>query len=1363
MERAVKKRKSIIYVTALAWIVCVLGLRIAKAEDPVFNVLSTHHGLSHNTVFAIIQDKKGFMWFGTREGLNRYDGTSIVTFYADPTDPTRLHSNHITALGTGSDDRLYVGTSRGLHVYNDKEGSFRPLLFNDQPIGNVHRMITSSDGTLMITSARGLFALQPSQSTLSQLISNMSLTNIVEFKRRVFWVSTLQKIFMVNEFGDVLKEYTKMEGATGLSISMDENVFRMFKDSFGNLWVGSKKNGLFKYDVSTDSFRQVVIHNPFNPLEVNALRVITEGPDKKLWFGTEHGLFIYDPGKGSFQHYTQSYDESPGTLSDKAIYAIYKSKEGIMWIGTYFGGVNIVKPHENSFKTLKADGGQKQLSGRAVSDIIQDRHGRIWIATEDRGISIWDRTTGSISYLRNEVGKNSLTVNNIHCIYEDDHDVFWIGTFLGGINKYDLKNKTFTIYKKSQEEKASFPNNMIYSIVKDRTGEMWVGTTAGLNKFDRKKGTYDWFMPQNFKGKFIHEIYQDKAGGLWICAIGNDSLFYYDVAAGKLSKFRYHDPTFAYNQGTTCALEDSKGNMWFGTLNRGVIRLNRSDNTFTVYNKSQGLPNDCVYGILEDDHGNLWISTNKGLSKFDPAGKKFTNYNISHGLPDNQFNFRSAFKDRNGWMYFGSINGLCYFHPDSLTENGITPTTYFTDLKLFNKSVPVGPGGILESDIDDTREIVLSHSDNVFTVEFGSINYYSSGDNRYAYYLDGFEKDWNFVSGKNSATYTNLSPGEYTLKVKSANNDGIWSGNVKELTITVQPPFWLTKWAMLLYGVFVVALFFAYRAFLRYRNREKMAIQLSRMEREKLQEINQHKLNFFTYISHEFKTPLTLMMVSIDKFLQDRSLNEEQAEGYRSIKGSAKRLHSLVDQLMDFRKIEADHAQLSYAKGDIVMFLRDTFMAFAPLFNKKHICFYFNSDVTSFHTFFDADKLEKIVTNLVSNAAKYTTENGVIEMETSVKVSKEGSFDTLKMSFHDSGVGIEPTELKNAFLPFYQTAHARKSGSGTGIGLALVKSLVDFQNGTIELDSKQQAGTQVTVTLPLPRYIDHEKVVVLHGNKTIDLEHVLPGNASAGQHEQTNSASQEYQLMIVEDSEELSSFLEDHFDEKYKIVKASNGVIALDKIKRSAPDVIISDVMMPEMDGIELCKAVKDDINTSHIPVIMLTAKTTPESRLDGLNYGADAYITKPFSLKELELVIKNLLKTRDKLRAHFLKFGQVKDAETTFTNRDQGFILKLTDIVEKHLDDSEFSITRFAKEAGVSRTLLHLKLKKVVNLSASEFIRNIRLQKAAMLLKTTDHSIGEIAYKVGYSDSNYFSRSFKEKYQVNPSDFKQQSATQEA
>ena len=1329
------------------------------AQDVVFNKLSINNGLSNNSIFSIAQDHNGFMWFGTREGLNRYDGSTILTFYADPRDTAKLAASHVTALEAGDDDLLYIGTAQGLHTYSQRRGTFRRIYLNHEKAGYISKMIRTADGALLAGSNRGLLMLKPGAKELTRLVDG-NIVDVVEFKRNVFWVATLQKIIMINAEGEVLREYTTVRNAAGRSVNFNDNIFCLFKDSAGGFWLGCKKDGLFRYDLQHDAFLPIVTRHRSNPLEANAVRIISEDDKKRLWIGTETGLFIYDPARATFQYYTQSFDQSPATLSDKAIYAICKSSEGIMWIGTYFGGVNIVKPLEKGFKSLTADGGHDKLSGKAISDIMQDKQGRLWLATEDGGVTIWDRPAGTFSYLNNASG--NLNINNVHALYEDreDPNVIWIGTFLGGVNKYDLKRKTMTVYKRRQEELAAFTNNMVYAIHRDRKGTLWIGTTGGLNTFNPRAGTYEPFKPEVFSGKFIYEIGEERSGGLWICVMNSDSLFHYDPATARLSKYRYHDPALSSTQGCISMLEDSEGQMWFGTVNRGLVRFDRQTNKFTPYNVTHGLPNNYVYGVLEDAHGNLWMSTNKGLSRFNKRDQSFTNYDLSHGLPNNQFNFKSAFRDRDGWMYFGTVNGLCYFHPDSLNTNTEPPTAYLSDLKLFNKSVPVGAGTMLASTIDATEDISLNHEDNVITLEFGAINYYSPGHNQYAYYLQGFEPDWNYVDGKSSATYTNLPAGDYVFKVKAANNDGYWSLE-KTLQVHVSPPFWLSPWAWGVYAALVVALFFAYKSFLNYRNREKLAVQLERIEKEKLTAINQHKLNFFTYISHEFKTPLTLIMASIDKFLQDRSLSEEQSAGYTSIRRSARRLHVLIDQLMEFRRIETDHARMNYVNGDIIRFLHDTFTAFQPLFAKKQIDHYFNTDTTAFTAHFDADKLEKIVTNLLSNAVKYTGEQGLIDMEVIIKAGTGPQPDTLMISIQDTGVGMGPEELANIFTVFYQTDHGKKSGSGTGIGLALVKGLIDFMKGTIEIKSEPRAGTQVMLALPLPKHVDSVQVTTLEANTTVDVEHVLPLIKGNGQTAHAGEAQPQYQMLIVEDSEELIDFLGDHFNTSFKITKAGNGAVALEKIRKAAPDIIISDVMMPEMDGIELCNAVKSDLSTSHIPMVLLTAKTTFQNRLEGLDAGADAYLAKPFSLKELSLVVKNLLSSREKLHTYFLKFGSVKEIEFQVPNRDQDFMLKLTQIVEKHLDNSEFTITRFAEEAAVSRSLLHLKLKKLVNLSASEFIRHIRLQKAAILLRTTDLNISEVADKVGYADSNYFSRSFKETFSVNPTEYKAQTGPQ--
>ena len=708
-------------------------------------------------------------------------------------------------------------------------------------------------------------------------------------------------------------------------------------------------------------------------------------------------------------------------------------------------------------------------------------------------------------------------------------------------------------------------------------------------------------------------------------------------------------------------------------------------------------------------------------------------------------------------MYFGTINGLTYFHPDSLDFNETPPSVFFTDLKLFNEPVPINEKSILSSHIDETNEIVLKYRQKVITFEFVALNYFTPGNNYYSYYLEGFEETWNKPDNKRSATYTNLSPGTYHFHLKAANNNGVWTENARSVKIIISPPFWLSNWAFILYTAFLAFLVFLYAKYVQYRSREKMAFNLERMEKEKIKDINQHKLNFFTYISHEFKTPLTLILASVEKFLSENVYKVKSSEELLLIKRNAGRLHHLINQLMDFRRIESDHETIHLKKGDIILFLKDTFSAFIPLFAKKHIHYHVNSNFENFFSYFDADKIEKILTNLISNAIKNTQEFGEIRMNVDIvnQNYKEAS-KKLVIDLYDSGTGIMENETKKVLLPFYQTNNENVKGSG--IGLALVNSLINYLKGEMKIHSNGEKGTAVEIVLPL---FDHEDMSdknykSIEGNKSLlidqDLFYEEELNDPSVSEKQRDG---DFEIMLVEDNKELLNFLAKHFSRKYKIYTATDGKQALEKIQRSTPDIIISDVIMSKIDGITLCSKIKSNINTSHIPFILLTAKSNIVNKIEALDVGADAYLPKPFNLKEIELVVKNMIESRNNLRKHFIKFGNIQHEQIPVNNKDQEFLNHLTAIVHEHLDDPDFNITYFTKEAGISRTLLHLKLKKLVNLSTSEFVKTIRLQKAAQLLRE-GQSISQAAYAVGFNDPNYFSRSFKEKYKVTPSDYKQ-------
>ncbi|MEH0152882.1 two-component regulator propeller domain-containing protein [Limibacter armeniacum] len=1313
-------------------------------SDFSFNKITTRQGLSHSTVYAITQDDRGYVWIGTREGLNRYDSYGLRTFYAGE-DSLSLRDNHITAL-LYADDYLYVGSSRGVDRYDYKTDRFLPIKMEGESFGLVNQLYQASDSSLFVCSPKGLFKLEGDR--LKAVRPDLNVISITEYKKNVFWLATQQQILLINQEGETVKFYPYLKATDDRLLSCEGNISTIFKDRQGEIWIGTIRSGVYRYVAKEDGFEPILPRHKGNPIEANMVRTLDEDEQGNLWIGTESGLFVYQRGTQTFEHFTHSYDQTVSSLSDKAIYCLYRSRENMMWIGTYFGGVNFVKPNVKTFQQLVADGGVSRLSGKAVSQITDDQSGKLWIGTEDGGITIFDRQSGKMNYLRHHAGRNSISTNNVHAIHDDGNGHMWIGTFLGGLNRYHQQTRTFTHFSKQEGDSLSLSNNHVYALLSDSKDSLFIGTQNGLNFYDSKKGTVVPYRPEEFTGKFIYDLKEDHLGNIWVCTM-NAGVYYHDRKSQKW--FHFNTGNGLPTNRIISAFEDSKQQMWFGSLGGGLIKRKAESQTFTAFTTQDGLPNNNVYGILEDDHQNLWVSTNKGLVRFDPTAETMNSFTISQGVIDNQFNFKSAFRAKDGYMYFGTVNGLCYFHPDSLSFSQDPPAVHLTDFKLFNRSLEIGEDSPLEKQIDETSNITLAYVQNVFTFEFVAINYFSPGNNTYAYYMEGFEDKWNYAGNKRTATYTNLSPGTYLFHLKAANYGGKWSKE-KQVTVVIEPPFWMSKWAYGIYLCLLILIGYLYKLYLNARSQEKMVLQLERVEKEKIREVNQHKLNFFTYISHEFKTPLTLIIAAIDKLSEKGNTHAGEQE-LKLVKRNATRLHHLIDQLMEFRKTESDHTSLHLSKGDMVVFLKDTFESFVPLFVKKQLDYRFNAEIKECVIYFDPDKIDKIVTNLLSNAVKHTNAFGEISM--SLTLATQENNRTLKIQITDTGSGLSDGEAEKIFLPFYQSKNETLKAEGTGIGLALVRSLVHYLKGEISVDSQLDQGTTITVTLPLVDQVAlSEKVVLGQGNRSILTQDLLYEETETAEVEKEEGKA-EYEILIVEDNKELLKFLVSHFSPHYKVSHAADGKTALEKIEKGLPDLVISDVMLPKMDGMTLCRKVKTEVATCHIPVILLTAKANVENKLKGLDEGADAYIPKPFNMKELELVVKNTLNARANLKKHFQQFGNLEGYTEPVNNRDQAFVNKLTELVHKHMDDPDFNVTVLTKEAGVSRTLLHMKLKKLLNLSTTEFIKMIRMQQAAKLLRE-GLNVSEVAFQVGFKDPSYFSRSFKDKFNISPSEYKE-------
>ena len=795
------------------------------------------------------------------------------------------------------------------------------------------------------------------------------------------------------------------------------------------------------------------------------------------------------------------------------------------------------------------------------------------------------------------------------------------------------------------------------------------------------------------------------------------------------------------NAGTTCITEDSEGRIWVGTMSNGFFNLNKETGQLKLFSREEGLPSNTVYGIVEGKKGELWLSTNNGLCSFNIENTSFKHYNQSNNLPHDQYNFASFYKDDEGTIYFGSIFGLAYFNPEQLTSNTNRPTVYLDQLKLFNKTINPTPDGTLTQPLDYTKQLTFLHKQNVITFAFSAIDLYSEGNNNFSYKLVGFDQDWNNIGSLKQATYTNLPFGHYTFLLKASNNDQLPSINIKELHIEILPPWYLKKVAFVLYFVTLALIMLMYLRFLQIRQNEKTPIQLEPLKKEKIKE-------------NKLKTQLTLIIASKDRLIQEVYSPEKNEKAYKLIKKNATRLHNLIDQLMSFRKIETTHEKLKLKKGDIVLFFKDTFDAFALLCEQKNINYRFTSEVTEFEAFFDADKFEKILTNILTNAIKHCEEMDIITLSVEVSMPSTNENPILTIKLSDTGAGIPPNVLTHIFEPFFTGSHSQSSYKGSGVGLALVKSLVAFMNGTIHINSEVGEGTTLQISIPLVVSNEILNVENIDGNKNLTIQKELIFDEEYNASSPIDDSS--FTILIAEDNNDLLQFLSDYFSSKhYNVIIAENGAIAYEKANLTPPDLILSDVVMPEMDGIELCSKIKNSLNTSHIPVILLTAKDNVQNKLEALKTGADLYLNKPFNLNEVEILISNLLNSRNKLKKQFLATGNIHIESNSFIKKDKEFIHKLTKIVTDNIDNTEFDVTTFTREAGVSRSVLHVKLKKIANLSTSEFVKSIRIRRAAELLKQTELTISEISYQVGFSDPNYFSRSFKDVYDCTPSQFR--------
>ncbi|WP_432713296.1 hybrid sensor histidine kinase/response regulator transcription factor [Pedobacter sp.] len=1336
-----------------------------------FDHLSVTNGLSQSSVLSICKDSRGYMWFGTRDCLNRYDGRGVKVYHTDADDISTISAeDYIYALLEDKKQNLWIGTQNGLNRYIPEKDAFERIPFNAKDPNSISDKIVLSimadtKGQVWFGTNLGLSMLEnPTSRKFKKIyqkdgLAGNSVYAVFEDSKGNIWVGTTEGLTRMSFKNGKYTFATFRNNPADLN-SLSGNFIRTIaEDKQGRIWIGTDAEGLCLFNPQSTSFtRFKTSSSTTTKISNNFIRKITVSETGKIWVATMNGLNILNPETLSFSNFIHDSDNRK-SLSDNSIKDIYEDEQGSIWVGTMFGGVNVTHSNTIPFTIYKYSKYRNSISSDIVSVIAGDEKGNLWMGTEGHGLNYFNTKTGEFKkYVNDPHDPGSLSNNTIKAIFKDSKNRIWIGLFQGGLELFNPATGKFKHYPPDAGNPHALNYGYVSSITEDDKGLLWVATSSkGVNLFNPEKGTFsvidDLSKGLRLSSRYVRFVYTDSKKNLWIGTPRGLNLLKY--GAKKLSYFfkSVHRDSLKSSQ-INCVREDHNGNIWVGSLRGGLSLYHAKTNSFTTYTKAKGMASDNIIDILVDNEGMLWLSTDFGLTKFDVKKKSFKNYNIADGLPANEFNFNSAYKDKNGKLYFGSYNGLVAFTPRDIRENAYVPKIAFSGLKLFNKPIAIGgPDQLLKEDISFTKSITFSAGQNIFTIDFLALSYIQPQRNKYAYKLEGFEKDWNDVSIP-SATYTNLPSGKYVFVVKGSNNDGLWNEVPAKLEIHILPPLWLTWWAYLLYFIAGSALVYFVLRFTRRQQRLESKLYYEQLNNEQQQELYQMKLDFFTRISHEIRTPLTLIFAPLEKLIGITRENIPVNQQLLGVKRNSDRLLRLISELLDFRKIETGNATLQVAEHELVAFCRTIFDAYGSLAEIKHIDYSFSSTAPQIMLYFDLSQMEKVFYNILSNAFKYTPEGGKI----SFSIYQENA--NVKVSIMDTGIGITAELQDKIFTNFYQVKSGAATAEGWGIGLALVKNIVDLHKGEISISSKaatagKNGGTRLTVSLL--QGVSHftpGQMSTLYGIHTPAVEIKIIAPALELEQAKDNKIEKRYTVLVVEDNEELRGFLVQCLQHTYHVLQGVNGLEGWKLAINNVPDIIISDVTMPELTGLELCTRVKLEERTNHIPVVMLTAMATQVQQLNGLEAGADIYITKPFSIQVLELSIRNLLQGREVLKQKYIRQIMLTPRKLEAASPDEKFLNKLMLLVEEKMEDPEFNVGSLVEEIGMSQTVLYKKIKALTELSITDFIKSQRLKRAAQLLLENKLSISEVAYSVGFNDRKYFSKEFRKQFGHSPSDF---------
>ena len=1384
------------------WIANMNGwIRYDGYQFKIYQPDSTNpYSISGPRIIRTDEDSNGNLWISTfSDGINKFERKTGHFFHYmhNPQDSTSLSSNEIFTCYLDRSDVLWVVHQNGL------------LDKLDTRTGIITRCRHNPDDVSTI-----------SHNTVYkwEWHSSIRLAALYEDKKGDIWIGTRGGgLNCYDQNTDSFTSY-KHNPKDPNSISSD-TISCIYEDHGNNIWIGTWGAGLNRYLPETDTFHHYRHnHRDKNTLADDFCLHIYEDQSNNLWLSIPNGLNLFNFKKDIFIHY-EHHPDNPYSLNSRPLaIPLFEDDSGLIWFLTVGKGgsdtvFDVFDPQQGKFFHYKENLNNPQgLRSIYITSLCQDQSGNIWICTVPRGINKLNPLRQNITHLHHEPNTmNTLCDNLTYAIVESisQPDLIWIGT-IDGLNTYNQRTGMFTQLKHQPHDPNSLVNNKIFSIHEDRYGLLWIATAGGLSCYDPPKKQFKNYPynPEDSTLSYLRNLWticEDHHGTLWLGSTSmnliryqreNDSFTRYfhhpedsqSITSGQvwcidedregvlwigtstgLNKFKPDNQTFTHylvDKSVFVIHEDKQNNLWLSCPPFGLALFNRHTGKAVFYDQKQGLCNNLIRSIVEDDDGFLWLATEGGVSKFNPQTKEFINFSEEHGFPT-QLYCENGIKLKNGEIWQTTIdNGIVGFNPHELKINTIPPKMVLSDIRLFNESLEIGSDYPLKQDISITREITFAHWQNDITIECTALHFSCPEKNQYAFWLENYDNDWYYTGTNRFATYTNLDPGEYIFHAKGSNSDNVWNEEGVSLRIIIHPPWWQTSWAYGLYVLVIGSIGYIIWQNQARRIRLRNELKMKQFEAEKLQEIDQLKSRFFANISHEFRTPLTLILGSMEQLISGK-FKGNLKETYSIIIRNGKRLLQLINQLLDLSKLEAGRMTLQAGSLELIGLLKALVLSFSSLAERKKITLTFKAEEESVIGYVDKDKLEKIVLNLLSNAFKYTLAGGTISVmvKTSSKADKPGAStdnEFVNIRIADTGLGIAEEHLEKIFDRFYQTDETHDKRSSTGIGLALVKELVELHQGEIFMDSKINEGTEFTVRLPLGKaHLKDEEMndkpdAEAYPDGPVDADLFVAEVDSSGiiEHEPKIPNEEATIVLIVEDNLDVRSYIRGILEPFFRIVEAQDGREGLDKAVKFIPDLVVSDIMMPKMDGYELCKTLKTDERTSHIPVILLTARAAGESKLEGLETGADDYIIKPFDSKELLVRVKNLIKSRQQLRQRFSREIVLKPQDIAVTPMDEVFLHKVQTVVNRHLDDENFSIEMLGHEVGMSRSQIHRKLRALVDQSASRFIRSMRLQRAVELMKKRAGNIAEIAYMTGFHNQAYFTTCFQEQFGCTPKEY---------